>query len=338
MAATMAPTIGAVIYSQALLKLPVAIIGPSARAGLKGAPVRAPPMMILRVSVIPIASGARLPARPATAVPSTTVTRKKASMASIMKPASGVIVTVVVPRARPCASAGMPSPVAAPPRTVRNASAPATPPRSWLMMYPTASPRPIAPAASTPIVTAGFMWPPDTEPYVKAKAMMARPWAKAIAAIPGRPTPLPITAAAPAPMNTKAKVPMNSAPSFGAIRLDIVLSRAEDASGHLGIHLRQPCLALRRSRSFCLNRSEESAMCEAQKTGGVKPLHSVSYHSRVLPSFVNVAVAVGHLAGGRCLTLRLAGKTAVGGAFVIQHAVLDGGTMRRGPCGRIHHQ
>src|ERR1700726_280385 len=57
--------------------------------------------------------------------------------------------------------------------------------------------------------------------------MMARPWAKAIAAIPGRPTPLPTTAAAPAPMNTKAKVPMNSARSLGAVRLDIVDSRDE---------------------------------------------------------------------------------------------------------------
>ena len=36
---------------------------------------------------MPIASGARLPARPATAVLSTTVTRKKASTASITKPA-----------------------------------------------------------------------------------------------------------------------------------------------------------------------------------------------------------------------------------------------------------
>jgi len=42
MAATMAPTIGAVRYSQASLKLLVAIIGPSARAGLKAAPVRGP--------------------------------------------------------------------------------------------------------------------------------------------------------------------------------------------------------------------------------------------------------------------------------------------------------
>src|SRR3954470_5725901 len=52
--------------------------------------------------------------------------------------------------------------------------------------------------------------------------MMVRPWAKAIAAIPGRPTPSPTTAAAPAPMNTKAKVPMNSARSLGAREFDIV--------------------------------------------------------------------------------------------------------------------
>src|SRR6201997_5519024 len=46
-----------------------------------------------------------------------------------------------------------------------------------------------------------------------------------MAARPGRPTPSPTTAPAPAPMNISAKVPMNSASSFGAIRLDIVDSR-----------------------------------------------------------------------------------------------------------------
>src|SRR5258705_2417264 len=52
--------------------------------------------------------------------------------------------------------------------------------------------------------------------------MMVKPWAKAIAAIPGRPTPSPTTAAAPAPMNTNAKVPMNSARSLGAREFDII--------------------------------------------------------------------------------------------------------------------
>src|ERR1700676_5557130 len=126
-AATMAPTIGAVMYSHASAKLPTAPIGPTARAGLKAAPVRAPPMMMLSVRVIPIASGARLLARPATAVLSTTVTRKKPSTASIMKPAAGVIVRVVAPRARFCASAGVPRPVSAPPSTADKKSAPTIP-------------------------------------------------------------------------------------------------------------------------------------------------------------------------------------------------------------------
>src|ERR1700676_2126443 len=55
--------------------------------------------------------------------------------------------------------------------------------------------------------------------------MMAKPWAKATAMIPLRPAPPPTTAAAPAPMNTNEKVPINSARSLGAIRLDIVDSR-----------------------------------------------------------------------------------------------------------------
>src|SRR3984957_2502692 len=57
--------------------------------------------------------------------------------------------------------------------------------------------------------------------------MIARPCANAIATIPASPTPSPTTAAVPAPMNTNAKVPMNSARSFGAIRLDIIDSEDE---------------------------------------------------------------------------------------------------------------
>jgi hypothetical protein len=65
--------------------------------------------------------------------------------------------------------------------------------------------------------------------------MTVKPWAKAIAATPGRPVPSPITAAAPAPMNINAKVPMNSARSLGASRLDIVDSRDElDRSARSG--------------------------------------------------------------------------------------------------------
>src|ERR1700680_1043798 len=83
----------------------------------------------------------------------------------------------------------------------------------------------MARAARTPTVTAGLKWAPDKPAKAEAKTIMVRPWAKAIAAIPLRPAPVPTTAAAPAPMNTNAKVPMNSARSLGAIRLDIVLSR-----------------------------------------------------------------------------------------------------------------
>src|ERR1700730_16146109 len=66
--------------------------------------------------------------------------------------------------------------------------------------------------------------------------MMTKPWAKATAVIPLRPAPPPTTAAAPAPMNTNTKVPMNSARSLGVSRLDIVLSRdAIDRSAHSGL-------------------------------------------------------------------------------------------------------
>src|ERR1700730_7318091 len=65
--------------------------------------------------------------------------------------------------------------------------------------------------------------------------MMARPWAKATATIPLRPVPPPTTAAVPAPMNTNEKVPMNSARSLGAIRLDVVDSTDEiDCSARSG--------------------------------------------------------------------------------------------------------
>src|SRR4030081_874900 len=70
--------------------------------------------------------------------------------------------------------------------------------------------------------------------------MMARPCANAIATIPGMPIPSPTTAAVPAPMNTNAKVPMNSARSLGAIRLDIVDSRDEiDSSARSGLRQEQ---------------------------------------------------------------------------------------------------
>src|SRR3981189_3650212 len=66
--------------------------------------------------------------------------------------------------------------------------------------------------------------------------MMAKPWAKATATIPLRPAPPPTTAAAPAPMKTNERVPMNSARSFDVIRLDIVLSSDKiDCSARSGV-------------------------------------------------------------------------------------------------------
>ena len=46
------------------MKLPVAIIGPNEMVGLKLAPVNAPAIMMFKVTVIPIASGAQLSRRP----------------------------------------------------------------------------------------------------------------------------------------------------------------------------------------------------------------------------------------------------------------------------------
>src|SRR6267378_4583442 len=52
------------------------------------------------------------------------------------------------------------------------------------------------------------------------KIIRVRPWAKATAVIPPPAAP-PTIEAAPAPMNTSAKVPMNSARSLGASEFDI---------------------------------------------------------------------------------------------------------------------
>src|SRR5258707_587163 len=66
--------------------------------------------------------------------------------------------------------------------------------------------------------------------------MMAKPWADAIATIPGRPTPSPTTAAGPAPMNTNEKGPLKSARSLGAIRVGMV-DREPGVVGFIGERL-----------------------------------------------------------------------------------------------------
>src|SRR5882757_24654 len=96
--------------------------------------------------------------------------------------------------------------------------------------------------------------------------MMVKPWAKAIAAIPGRPTLSPTTAAAPAPMNTNAKVPMNSARSLGAREFDIAEFDIVD------LHKR----AWRRSarRAECRGLRPAVELQATGKAGGVTPRRS----------------------------------------------------------------
>jgi hypothetical protein len=95
-----------------LLKLPVAIIGPSTSAGLKATPRESP----ARDDIESDGHADRQRRKIAGAAGDCRVEhdgdQKKASTASIRKPAKGVIVTLVTPRAWLCASAGVPRPVA----------------------------------------------------------------------------------------------------------------------------------------------------------------------------------------------------------------------------------
>src|SRR3979490_2814555 len=74
--------------------------------------------------------------------------------------------------------------------------------------------------------------------------MMVKPGAGANAAMPGRPTPSPTTAAVPAPMNTNEKVPMNSARSLAVIRLDILDSRDEMTARRDQVCAKERCVWL----------------------------------------------------------------------------------------------
>src|SRR5580693_1215119 len=61
------------------------------------------------------------------------------------------------------------------------------------------------------------------------KIIRVRPWAKATAVIPPPAAP-PTIEAAPAPMNTSAKVPMNSARSLGAIEFGILKTPRDECA------------------------------------------------------------------------------------------------------------
>src|SRR5216684_8941382 len=97
--------------------------------------------------------------------------------------------------------------------------------------------------------------------------MMAKPWAKATAVIPLRPAPPPTTAAAPAPMNTNEKVPMNSARSLGAIRLDIVDSRDEIDRLRSGLRQGVRCSGWPTARESAAGRRDERAYSAATVCG-----------------------------------------------------------------------
>src|SRR4051812_48295579 len=107
--------------------------------------------------------------------------------------------------------------------------------------------------------------------------MMVKPCASAIAAIPGKPTPSPSTAAAPAPMKTNEKVPMNSARSLGAIRLDIVDSTEEvDRSTRTGLRQEQFVRGGRRRGEERPPAGEASARHSAAVVCGAKLIPSAS--------------------------------------------------------------
>src|SRR5579883_2517855 len=162
------------------------------------------------MSMVIVSPMARPPRRGAwgwTAVPNTTVTRKKVPRASTSTPAPGPIwpASRGVPRCvATAASRGNPA---------ESATAARTAPASWATTKARAGARDIRRPARNPKVTAGLKWPPDTAPRAETMTPMARPWARAI---PRRPTPPRVawsTTIAPAPAKMRVKVPMTSASS-----------------------------------------------------------------------------------------------------------------------------
>src|SRR5690349_5345175 len=85
---------------------------------------------------------------------------------------------------------------------------------TWVPTYGPTSRHPNRLPTARPTVTAGLKWPPETCPTAYAITSTLRPKANAT---PSRPMPTVGKAAArtaaPQPVNTRAKVPTNSAPS-----------------------------------------------------------------------------------------------------------------------------
>ena len=101
----MPPAMGPMIQTNQLAQLPEASAGPNQRAGFIAAPVYGPNAMMSNAITSPIVSPAVFDQGPrgSTAVPNTAKTRKNVVVASITMP---------LPDAMPCASAGVPPPPA----------------------------------------------------------------------------------------------------------------------------------------------------------------------------------------------------------------------------------
>ena len=168
----MPPSGGAIRYSQMLSYMPAAMAGPRLRAGFMLPPVRPPKNMMPTDTVRPIATGARLPALPLTAAFITVLTRKNVPIISRKKAAATVMPASVFTAVTPIPFITLPF------QTHSSAKPPQVAPRIWATMIVT--PKARATVINSPI------------------------------GCPLLPTG-PATEAAPQPMKTSAKVPINSA-------------------------------------------------------------------------------------------------------------------------------
>ena len=90
-------------------------------------------------------------------------------------------------------------------------------PTSWATTYAAARTVSILPATQTLIVTAGLKCPPEMWPKLDTMTARTRPWARATPSSVEAPAAAMTTA--PAPMNTRAKVPITSASTCSPIVL-----------------------------------------------------------------------------------------------------------------------
>src|SRR5438128_1240830 len=200
------------------------------------APVMLPPTRASARTVSPMPKPPSFGAAGDTAVPNTALTRKKVRIASIQTPCVKVTLPAslgVPPRARSTARLG---------RTALTSAAPRTAPRSWAMMYCTASLPSILFAIQSPVVTAGLMCPPEMLIVAETAMASAMPCASATPTRPIGAAEGPAAANAtvlPAPRNTNSSVPTNSAVS-GRRSLNMTGVPRVEGDGNLGRGLGAP--------------------------------------------------------------------------------------------------